>query len=209
MRSFRNAARWVPWSSLRARSRRQTRSVSLSANDRSTRHDDNARRYERQTLYDRIAKSYCSADTRWRDRDSNPGHHDFQKAPKTRSRVRICRTSTGNARAAWSMQIAAICARFQADWDGRSLSRPNQAARSGATREQPRGSGFAPRRVAAGASGRGGVVGRRSLGVGGYQLDAFSAGQCRFEGDAHGGHEPEGVLGCRVRCLGSQQSAHA
>lgn len=55
MSSFRNAARWVPWSSLRARSRRQTRSASSSANDRNTRHDDNARRYERRALYERPA----------------------------------------------------------------------------------------------------------------------------------------------------------
>ena len=73
----------------------------------------------------------------WRDRDSNPGHHDFQKAPMACLQVRICRTSTGSARAGWPMQVAAVCARFQADWDGRSPFRPNHAARSRPTLMPP------------------------------------------------------------------------
>ena len=48
--SLRSAARWVCWSSRRERSRRQTRSVSLSAKERST-NQYNATRYYRATLW--------------------------------------------------------------------------------------------------------------------------------------------------------------
>jgi hypothetical protein len=33
---------------------------------------------------------------KWRDADSNRGHHDFQKARKARSKGPICKTSTGS-----------------------------------------------------------------------------------------------------------------
>jgi hypothetical protein len=42
-----------------------------------------------------------------------------------------------------------------------------------------------------------------------YALDALSRGERRFEGDAHGGHEAEGVVGRRVGCLGGQQPPNA
>lgn len=62
------------------------------------------------------------------------GHHDFQKARNRSSKVSICRTSTGSARAARSTRVAAICVLFQADRDGRSPFRPSRAARSRPTR---------------------------------------------------------------------------
>jgi hypothetical protein len=35
------------------------------------------------------------AKVKWRDPESNRGHHDFQKAVRTRGRVPICRTFSG------------------------------------------------------------------------------------------------------------------
>jgi hypothetical protein len=44
---------------------------------------------------DPLERGAAPAAPRWRDPDSNRGHHDFQKARKTRLTVPICRTSTG------------------------------------------------------------------------------------------------------------------
>jgi hypothetical protein len=35
--------------------------------------------------------------TRWRDRDSNPGHHNFQRTRRRRRRAPVCRRSTNRA----------------------------------------------------------------------------------------------------------------
>jgi hypothetical protein len=35
----------------------------------------------------------CSEFAEWRDPDSNRGHHDFQRTPKTRTKIAICRDS--------------------------------------------------------------------------------------------------------------------
>jgi hypothetical protein len=54
-------------------------------------------------------------------------------------------------------------------------------------------------------------VGRRSAGAGVYGFDVLAGGQGRFEGDAHGSHEPKGVDHPRGRAarLGWNQAAHA